>query len=200
MGGAWHHTYLILTKRAERLKAIHEINPLLKQEGRSPRGKIWDHVWLGVTVCNQAEADEKIPLLLQTPAAHRWISIEPMIGPVDLTKIDGGSLDPDAKGITLDALTGGCKSTTPWHLNAVILGGETGSGARPMSPDWVRTVRDQCHFAGVPFFFKGWGKHLPPLSDRLGRLYPSDLRPIDVLMSDFPRHLDGREHNDLPWR
>ena len=183
MGGAWHHTYLILTKRAERLKAIHEINPLLRQEGRSPMGKIWDHVWIGVTVCNQAEADEKIPLLLQTPAALRWISIEPMLGPVDLSNICVTVAPGDVKSFA--------------DLDAVVLGGETGPGARPMQPDWVRTVRDQCHFAGMPFFFKGWGKHMPPGDAVLGRELKS---PLEVFLADDRRLLDGCEHNDLPWR
>jgi protein gp37 len=176
MGGAFHHTYLILTKRPARMRGVIEtISESLHNEGRARIGTAWDHVWLGVTVCNQAEADKKIPLLLQTPAAHRWISIEPMIGPVD--KFYGGS----------------------WFLNeldAVILGGETGPGARPMSPDWVRTVRDQCHFAGVPFFFKGWGKHMPPLDDVFG---DRDILPATVYFGQ-DRHLDGIEHNHLPWR
>lgn len=103
------------------------------------------NVWLGVTVCNQAEADAKIPVLLSTPAALRFVSIEPMLGPVDLALwLPWGKHDDAAK------------------LDWVICGGETGPGARRMDGPWVRALRDQCVSAGVPFFFKGWGTYLTP--------------------------------------
>ena len=89
IGGAGHHTYLILTKRAERMKTVIEtISESLHDDGRAPIGTAWHHVWLGATVCNQQEADDKIPFLLQTSAAHRWISIEPMLGPIKLNWLD----------------------------------------------------------------------------------------------------------------
>lgn len=161
IGGTGHHTYLILTKRPQRMYDFitdKNVKMVFKRERRAPIGIAWHHVWLGVTVCNQQEANEKIPLLLQTPAAHRWISIEPMLGPVDVSwslgKIVGTKLP---------------------SIDAVILGGETGPGARPLHPDWVRSVRDQCQSAGVPFFLKSLGR---------GK----------------GRELDGKEHNDLPWK
>ena len=108
------------------------------------------NLWLGVTVCNQAEADAKIPVLLATPAEKHFVSVEPMLGPVDLTQIK-------TKTCTWDTLADNADNEGP-ALNWVICGGETGSGARPMHPDWVRSLRDQCKAAEVPFFFKSWGE------------------------------------------
>lgn len=225
MGGAWHHKYLILTKRPENLKKIIRINPMLKAERRSPMGRIWDHVWLGVTVCNQQEADEKIPHLLQTPAAHRWVSIEPMLGPIELKFIGcpfcGNSEQLWVPNYTICRACGNEVKFPPNKIDAVVLGGETGPGARPMHPDWVRSVRDQCQDAGVPFFFKGWGewhesifyteRYKQIAIDDEGGILQKDeyteeyIRSGHIQMSrkgrtKIDRLLDGREHNDLPWR
>ena len=113
---------MVLTKRPERMaKFISRLG-----------WDIHDNVWLGVTAENQKRADERIPILLQIPAVVRFVSVEPMLEPVNLANC--GKID--------------------W----VICGGETGPGARPMHPDWVRNLRDQCQNAGVPFFFKHWGQ------------------------------------------
>lgn len=114
-------------------------------------GNPWPNVWLGATICNQEEADRDIPKLLAVPAAKRFLSIEPMLGPIDLpgmvyygTESSGGIVPLREKGhIQLD-----------W----VICGGESGHGARPMHPEWVRSLRDQCAEAKVPFLFKQWGE------------------------------------------
>jgi protein gp37 len=101
--------------------------------------------WLGVSAENQKYADERIPLLLQTPASVRWLSAEPLLSQVEivvyLSKEMRGGLRQDMPGID-------------W----VVAGGESGPGARPMHPDWARSLRDQCQAAGVPFFFKQWGE------------------------------------------
>ena len=137
-------------------------------------GKFWgaagwpiNNLWLGVTVCNQKEADEKIPILLQTPAAVRFVSIEPMLGPVDLSEFEEKEWICDGCGEFYshqdDATCNHC-GYAERHLGYrnkidwVILGGESGPGARPLHPDWARSVRDQCKAAGVPFFFKQWGE------------------------------------------
>jgi protein gp37 len=150
------YTFCILTKRPDRMYAFCEdnANPALR------------NVWLGVTICNQAEADEKIPVLLDTPAAKRFVSAEPMLGPMDLTKCDPTGTHV-AEVPEIDALTGYVRqeiqSPTFLHtvrtqkLDWVICGGESGPGARPVHPDWIRGLREQCVDAGVPFFFKGWG-------------------------------------------
>lgn len=121
------HTYLFLTKRPARLLEWTRRKAAATQW---PIEDIWpDWMWLGVTAENQARADERIPILLDTPAAHRWISMEPLLGPVDLR---------------------------PWlsRLGWVVVGGESGPGYRPMNLDWVRDLRDQCAAARVPFHFK----------------------------------------------
>jgi len=146
------HTFQILTKRPERMRAYLSLERQLaiadawtaQVVGRSPgptdlRFTVdkWPlpNVWLGVSVENQAAANERVPLLLETPAAVRFLSCEPLLGPVNL-------------GETLS-------------LDWVICGGESGPRARPMHPDWARGLRNQCVDAGVPFFFKQWGEWEP---------------------------------------
>lgn len=153
------HTFLTLSKRADEVQD----NMLMLADKPLP------NLWLGVTVCNQQEADEKIPLLLQTPAAKRFVSIEPMLGAVNLTQIKTKTCTWD----TLADYAGGEKEGP--SLDWVICGGETGPGARPMHPDWVRSLRDQCHSAEVPFFFKGM-----------------------IENGKKTRLLDGREWNEVP--
>ena len=118
------------------------------------------HVWLGVTVCNQAEADTKIPILLQIPAAKRFVSVEPLLGPVNL-KFRRAPTDRDYWGWDGDGPIDYVTTSRADDLHWVICGGETGPGARPMHPDWARSLRDQCAGAGVPFFFKSWGDWIP---------------------------------------
>lgn len=132
---------------------------------------IWPlpNVWIGCTVENQETADERIPLLLQTPAAVRWVSMEPLLGPVDLTHIS-----PKIFAAKANALTGNWK----WEggptkrespaLDWVVVGGESGQNARPMHPDWARSLRDQCAAAGVPFLFKQWGTWADLTKDEAG--------------------------------
>lgn len=134
------------------------------------------NIWLGATICNQVEADRDIPKLLEVPAAKRFLSIEPMLGPVDLRHL----LRHQNPGLNIDALTGwttrgqlgmapgecsigvSCSKELP-ALDWIICGGESGPHARPMHPDWARSLRDQCAAAGVPFLFKQWGEWRPPL-------------------------------------
>jgi protein gp37 len=138
-------TFLVLTKRVARMvEYFKHWNTPMK------------NVWLGVSVEDQKTADQRIPFLLRTPAAKRFVSIEPMLGEIDLNRaIFGHARD---KG-------------NPWPpnfswvkgngLDWAICGGESGTGARPMHPDWARGIRDQCQAAGVPFFFKQWGAWWP---------------------------------------
>jgi protein gp37 len=133
------HTYQVLTKRPERMRdfVIQNAYGLAN----------WPNIWLGTTVENQQTADERIPWLLQTPAAVRFLSCEPLLGPIDLELVNA-----DVSPIDFARLHG---------LHWIIVGGESGSNARPMHPDWVRTLRDQAMVAGVPFFFKQWGAWQP---------------------------------------
>lgn len=155
------HTFMVLTKRPERMEEILT-SPTVSDDvwlrtstGINDEKSTWPlpNVWLGVTAENQARADERIPILLQTPAAKRFVSVEPMLGPVDLNRY----LYPQRL----------CDGHAAWQcddecprrpgLDWVICGGETGPGARPVHPDWARLMRDQCVAAGTPFFFKSWG-------------------------------------------
>jgi protein gp37 len=156
------HTFQVLTKRPERMRAymsttkgadgvICRVNAAAREipKGSWWRGAHtswpWSNVWLGVSVENQHFADERIPLLLDTPAAVRFISAEPLLGPVNLYQ-------------HLHVEQGG--SNGDWRdrrLGWVIAGGESGPRVRQSDPVWFRSLRDQCVAAGVPFFFKQWG-------------------------------------------
>jgi protein gp37 len=133
-----HIVYVDLTKRsAERRRYMREMRvDDLGHEYPLP------NLVTGSTICNQAEADRDIGYLLDTPSACRIVSVEPMLGPVDLDPTFPGSIHSGDYVAQLD-----------W----VILGGETGPGARPMQPQWALSVYRQCREAGVPFFFKQWG-------------------------------------------
>lgn len=132
------HTYLFLTKRPERLDIDWSGSPNLS---------------IGTSVENQAAADERIPWLLKCPGAVRFLSCEPLLGPVNFQQWLG-TVHNDQFGGTQDEGYG------PWvdGISWVVAGGETGPGARPMHPDWARSLRDQCQSAGVPFFFKHHGE------------------------------------------
>lgn len=134
------------------------------------------NVWLGTSVEDQATAAARIPPLLGTPAALRFISAEPLLGPVDLT-LDGLVCLPcrnAADGLTMDPTTGAyeccprCDFTgigDEWAIDWVVCGGESGPGARPMHPAWARSLRDQCAAAGIPYHFKQWGEWLPDFEE-----------------------------------
>ncbi|HEY3347146.1 MAG TPA: phage Gp37/Gp68 family protein [Nitrospirota bacterium] len=150
--------FQILTKRADRMA------DLIKNFTRWMSAP---NIWLGVTVENQEQADKRIPHLLSVPAAVRFVSVEPMLGPVKMTAIR--TWQCGCSSIETNIFTGesihfgydggaGIVRDLKNKLNWVICGGETGPGARPMHPDWVRFLRDQCTEAAVPFFFKGWGE------------------------------------------
>lgn len=142
--------YMVLTKRPQRAQAI--LGDMLVTIPELHR------IWLGVTVCNQEEADEKIPFLLDIPAAVRFISVEPFLGPINLWRWfpDGTCPTPAPVACGLERVTKNPEYENGIHW--VIAGGETGPGARPMHPEWARSLRDQCQSAGVPFYFKGWGE------------------------------------------
>ena len=129
--------------------------------------KVLPNVWIGATITNQAEADRDIPKLLEVPAAVRFLSMEPLLGPVDL--YSAYLPCPNAELIVMDPETGAheccsdCDYTgtsSEMGIDWVIVGGESGPKARPMHPQWARDLRDQCAEAGVPFLFKQHGEWL----------------------------------------
>jgi len=207
MRTARHHTFYVLTKRSLKMREY------FKQD----RNAYADNIWLGVSVENQQTADERIPILLSIPAAKRFVSVEPMLGPVcldfgceychgsgeyywhtedcksDYCALAGGP--GDCRGQVVQC---GCNKIC-W----VVAGGETGPGARPCHPDWARGIRDQCQAAGVPFFFKGWGEWVP-----FGQIYYGHVnnRAIAKHGHEFEKVgkktagnlLDGKEWSEQP--
>jgi protein gp37 len=146
-----NHTFLILTKRADRALQFHEhFEKWYHSLGYSAELISPDfplpNVWVGVSAEDQNSYDDRVTSLLQINAAVRFISCEPLLGPIDLNLWTG----INRKNLNL--------------LHWVIAGGESGNGARPMHPDWVRSLRDQCKSADVPFFFKQWGNWSPECS------------------------------------
>jgi len=169
-GGKEPHTFIVLTKRAERMREV--VNSWLRgfELNRLPQIQ---NIWFGVSVENQEAADERIPHLLDISAPApivRFISAEPLLGPVDL-------------GLTGTA-PGGRYEPVGNRLSWIIVGGETGVDARQMRPEWARNLRDQAVEAGIPFFFKQWGEY-----DEEGRR---------VGRRKAGRLLDGREWNEFP--
>lgn len=138
MAASPRHTFQVLTKRAERLSHL------------APRLPWPENVWMGVSV-EDARVVGRIEALKRVPASVRFLSLEPLLGPLDDLQLDG--------------------------IDWVIVGGESGPGARPMEADWVRSIQRQCHHADVPFFFKQWGG---PNKKRTGR------------------RLDGALHDAMP--
>ncbi len=154
MRSAEQHIFQILTKRPARMLEFVEWT-------RDKDLYCWplSNVWVGVTAESQERADERIPKLLQIPAAVRFVSCEPLLGPVNIWKYVTKNLS-NPSGPPGRALTDEEKAER-WgkpSLDWIICGGESGPGARPTHPDWVRSLRDQCQAADVPFIFKQWGK------------------------------------------
>jgi protein gp37 len=226
------HIYQILTKRPERmaeymtssptqrierhLLTIHQTIPLNQRVHGygKPRWPL-PNVWLGTSVENQAAADERIPHLLKCPAAVRFLSCEPLVGPVNFASVPE-EIDEDAR----------FAKRTLHGIHWVIVGGESGSKATPMHPDWARSLRDQCEQADVLFFFKQWGEYAPLSKQHLKlthSMFPdgstiawgsSESKDLIKAMSsqDYDtlsayskvgkhhsgRLLDGKEHNEYP--
>lgn len=206
------HTYQILTKRPKRMQKI--IKRLAETTGILP------NVCLGVSVEDQQTADERSLYLKQTPAAVKFISCEPLLGPLKLWWVRGEEFTDSLGGVHHHAM-----SVYDW-ISWVIVGGESGTGARPLHPDWVRRVRDECQATRTPFFFKQWGEWLPVESpeatlsrskydkqlqwvrgrDECGYYCDEEHGHIDhsewlmerVGKKNAGRELDGREWNEYP--
>lgn len=156
-----HLTWQLLTKRiGNAAKMMQDACEAMDTGMGVFAPTIYPNVWIGATVVNQEEADRDIPKLLAVPAAVRFLSIEPMLGAIKLNSayLDGmskGESFRDSTGLEHNRISYGAK------LDWVICGGESGKDARPMHPDWARSLRDQCSAAGTAFFFKQWGEWLP---------------------------------------
>jgi protein gp37 len=190
MALAPQHTFQVLTKRAERMRDYVGGFPDRRAIFDSHSGLdyvTWPlpNVWLGVSVEDQERADERIPHLLATPAAVRFLSCEPLLGPIEFSDVSRRSDAIEQLGRR--ALAG---------IGWVIAGGESGPNARPMHPDWARSLRDQCAAAGVAFFFKQWGEYAPATA--VGETWRHPEVPQRVGKKRAGRLLDGRTHDEFP--
>lgn len=196
MGQLPGHTFLVLTKRPERALAM--MPDIIDATQDLVFG--FDNVCFGTTAENQEQADKRIPILLQIPAAHRFVSIEPMLGAVSLQDVlwtPTGNFRTHKGKRQIELVR-----RTP-SLDWVIAGGETSHGARPCHPDWVRSVRDQCQAAGVPFWFKGWGEWLPCGMVEDETKHKTQMVDGTIMCrvgsKKAGRLLNGREWNEVPW-
>jgi protein gp37 len=160
--------WLLLTKRPDVVQKL------------SPWGNKWpDNVWLGTSVENQEWADKRLPQILAVPAKIRFLSCEPLLGPIDLNRY-----------------------TKKKDIHWIIAGGESGPGSRPMHPDWVRGLRDFCEKKEIAFHFKQWGNFAPaPKKTQQQSVFafPDDgFTMISRHKTLNGRLLDGQEHNDFP--
>lgn len=186
--------WLLLTKRIGNVKAMLPSNT--SNEPAADFAQLWPNAWLGATIVNQEEADRDIPKLLATPARVRFLSMEPLLGPVDLTRIPVSGhghheFDPI---ITANVLKRATEYPPLPQVHWVIVGGESGHGARPMHPDWARGLRDQCAAARVPFHFKQWGEWAPRNEwgyHRIGQQCAIKLDGAPVSHDDAPQDVGG---------
>jgi protein gp37 len=208
-GGYFTSTRQAIASAAHRW-AIDRVNagPLSESIEQGPAWPL-PGVWLGVSVENQQWADIRIPILLDTPAAVRWVSAEPLLGPLDLSPwfvhpifnpayriARCGQGSPHSQHVVEHGPdeprncpgTGGYPAKRRGCLDWIVCGGESGPGARPMHPDWARSLRDECVEAGVPYFFKQWGEYGPLPSGDLYR----------VGKKAAGRLLDGRTWDEYP--
>ena len=190
MAAAAQHTFQVLTKRHARMRSLVSRGLLDLTDdvayGMGFKVMRWPlpNVWLGVSAETQQWADIRIPALLDTPAAVRFVSAEPLLGPIDLR-------ESFAKWVP--AIDHPRWTPEPMRdvLHWVIVGGESGHGARIMSPDWARDIRDQCISAGVAFLFKQWGSWAP-INDK------DTMQRVGKKAAG--RELDGQTWDQIPAR
>ena len=161
------HTFMVLTKRLRKMQAFTQWYGYQKT--------VANHVWLGVSAENQEMADERIPILLQTPAAKRFVSVEPMLEKIDLVQAGALSVYVSGGGVGDFPLSRGLESN---GISWVICGAESGHGARPFDMEWARDLKDQCLLASVPFFLKqgridGQLIKMPELDGQIWEEYPN---------------------------
>lgn len=207
------HTYQVLTKRHGRMRSLLSAEQFMAWAYAATCEYGWagkplpawplPNVWLGVSVEDQKRADLRVPVLLDTPAAVRWLSCEPLLGPVDLRRIGGGRINALAGDVLDD--TGVVYAACPSALDWVVVGGESGPGARPMHPDWARSLRDQCVEAAVPYFFKQWGEWAPAgfgwgrLSERERYTDETDELGMRGVLQRVGKRAAGRELDGRTW-
>lgn len=200
--------WLLLTKRPE------NVNGMVPDHWRWPDVGWPLNVWMGTSVEDQQRADERIPHLLKIPARMRFLSCEPLLGPVDLQALwlpeKCWHCDEELHGELGRCWCGVCHYS---EIHWVIAGGESGHNARPMHPDWARSLRDQCQVAGIAYHFKQWGEWRPAQTNEQGIFFNYDGSPVagpfapysssQVYLAKVGKHaagrlLDGVEWNEFP--
>jgi protein gp37 len=167
-----HLDWLLLTKR------IGNVSKMLPLDW----GKGWPNVWLGISVVTQQEAERDIPKLAAIPAKVRFLSMEPLLEAIDLR-----ALKTDYNG-RLNAFLHN-------RIHWVIVGGESGAEARPMHPEWARSLRDQCVEFGIPFHFKQWGEWVPKAGNGFTQ-WPEIDKSRPLLMPQHPGRT-GRDNHEV---
>lgn len=195
-----HLDWLLLTKRPENI-------PLMAPMALGTDGPSWmrygfpANVWIGTSVEDQEAADKRIPVLLKVPAQIRFLSCEPLLGPVDLGRWPR-TIWNSAGGTWITYPPNIAQRAEIRSIDWVIVGGESGGGARPMHPEWARGLRDQCVAAGVAFHFKQWGEYKATrkdVSEIWGRHYEFlDQNMERVGKKAAGRVLDGRTWDEYP--
>ena len=204
MANAKNHSFQILTKRPRDMRDWCTDVGRTRSQTDAP----WPlpNVHLGVSCENQKTFDERVPLLLQTPAAVRWVSLEPLLGPINMTA--SGPMFEKLNRLRphQEVVDHGVYENRP-ALDWIVCGGESGPGARPMPPRWVRDIRDQCVAASVPFLFKQWGEWAPDCLCRTKKPHrttkrPGPCSPLSVMFrcgkKAAGRQLDGRTWDEFP--
>jgi protein gp37 len=180
MATAKQHSFQLLTKRHGRMRSLlNNIGFRASIATDAPVEWPLPNVWLGVSVENQQWADIRIPALVDTPAAIRFLSCEPLLGPVDLSR-------HLTTAHSWESLDYGTQYDVEKLIDWVIVGGESGRGARPMRADWARGLRDDCQNADIAFHFKQWGAYHPDGTLARGGKH------------DTGRVLDGRTWDEFP--
>ena len=201
MAAAQSHTFQVLTKRPGRMAYFANTYWPSRHVGVPYKGHWWpDNVEAGTSLEQMEWGNkrlyERVGLLAKVPARVRFLSAEPLLGPLDLRPWLGcGTYHPGTRFV------GECSYRDNHKLSWVIAGGESGSGARPMNPDWVRSLRDQCQAAGVRFHFKQWGEWAPrslAIGDPHGFADWSGEGMKKVGKKAAGAVLDGREHREFP--
>jgi protein gp37 len=193
--------WLLLTKRIGNARSMSQVAMGAIGCAHKP---LPENVWLGATIVNQEEADRDIPKLLAVPARVRFLSMEPLLGPVDLRfhiySEPTGNFRTRAGKRQLEL-----RRPADGGLHWVIVGGESGRDARPTHPEWSQSLRDQCERAGVPFLFKQWGEWVPMMGHAEGVSVrgPKFVHPDGTIMGRAGkkaagRQLDGRTHDEFP--
>lgn len=168
-------------------------------------GKAWDNVWVGTSVEDQIRADERIPQLLKIPATVKFLSVEPLLGAIDFTRLDIDEKCQDGHRITADvfAATANCAccvegdEAIAWpKIDWVIVGGESGKDARPCNVEWSRGIIEECAAAGVPCFNKQLGSHV--LTDEVGE-FPVDTDfDFNCVSRALLKHRKGGDPSEWP--